>query len=1098
MQPTAKSNQRTTRDLETLFESAEWYRGLSLQERLATLRESRARGQASPAPSDDLLIERLRKWREQQAFGESRLADNSNALYGCSIDELGVLLAEPAEAIKDRSQAPAWLVKLSATFTADLDWRVPESLLTDHGDAHLLACAAPLVRAAEDELTSRLRSLTATHANLPFEASEIPALLLPGIVPALLTMLRPTLVLELNASRLRQTLRGATPEERYADFISALASPAYSAAILHRYPVLARLVVTRLDAWVDATSECLTRLATDWPRMRDHFKGWRSSDQLVEAAPLGDPHRGGRRVLHLRFSSGFELIYKPRPLAAELHFQSVLGWLGRHTSSSFRLLKVFDRGAYGWEEVVHQSQCETTVAVRSFYRRQGALLTLLRVMGAVDIHFDNLVACGEYPVLIDLEPLFHRVIPPFLARLRSAERVAAEVTSNSVIYVGLLPYRVLYGGGNPGVDMSGLGADAATVMPVRGPVWDESGTDQMHQELRHLALGRRMHRPLPDDGFSLSEFTDDVVAGFSDAYRALIDCKHEPIQGELSRFAHDETRCLFRPTLAYALMLLSSYHPHFLGDGLVRDRRFDKLLADSERLPSSAKMIKSERADLWNGDVPAFTTRTDSRHLWDSRGEAIENVLPETGLEQSVRRLRQLDDEDLSRESWIIRMAIATSVLSEDAPTPRLYSVDSEKPLAKADKPTQQELLLHVHALIERLMHLAITADRNATWIGVRSRNGVDWWVDPIGPDLYDGLAGIAFFLAHAGHLLSDSECTALARASLATMLRQIDETRKRDDVLVGGFSGIGGNLYTLVHLGVLWEDTELVEQASHLVRLLPRWIDSDSRLDVAAGTAGCIPPLLALARIAQSDEALSAAVRCGNHLLSRASVMPIGIGWIRPELGPRPLAGFAHGSGGVAWALLQLGTVTGESHFIEAGMAAIAYERTLFSPQVGNWLDLRERHNDSRLAEHFDDLAYMSYWCNGSAGIGLARLRCLDHFEDDQFCEEIGAAIEATLRGFGLNHSLCHGDLGNMEFLAEAKSFVAELNLDADGVLAQVLASMRLHGYICGHPGGLESPGLMMGLAGIGYGLLRQAFPDDAPCALLLEPPNVAVGERA
>ena len=39
--------------------------------------------------------------------------------------------------------------------------------------------------------------------------------------------------------------------------------------------------------------------------------------------------------------------------------------------------------------------------------------------------------------------------------------------------------------------------------------------------------------------------------------------------------------------------------------------------------------------------------------------------------------------------------------------------------------------------------------------------------------------------------------------------------------------------------------------------------------------------------------------------------------------------------------------------------------------------------------------------------------------------------------------------------------------------------------------PSGVETPGLMTGLAGIGYGLLRLAEPRRTPSVLALEPPT-------
>jgi lantibiotic modifying enzyme len=56
--------------------------------------------------------------------------------------------------------------------------------------------------------------------------------------------------------------------------------------------------------------------------------------------------------------------------------------------------------------------------------------------------------------------------------------------------------------------------------------------------------------------------------------------------------------------------------------------------------------------------------------------------------------------------------------------------------------------------------------------------------------------------------------------------------------------------------------------------------------------------------------------------------------------------------------------------------------------------------------------------------------------------------------------------------------------------IAAIVLESIHRDGWLCGVPLGVESPGLMTGLAGIGYELLRLAEPRRVPSVLMLEPP--------
>lgn len=158
-----------------------------------------------------------------------------------------------------------------------------------------------------------------------------------------------------------------------------------------------------------------------------------------------------------------------------------------------------------------------------------------------------------------------------------------------------------------------------------------------------------------------------------------------------------------------------------------------------------------------------------------------------------------------------------------------------------------------------------------------------------------------------------------------------------------------------------------------------------------------------------------------------------------------------------------------------------MAYERGWFCPERGNWPDLRASRGDAA------GRPFLHAWCHGGPGIGLGRLASAPHVDDDAIGEEVAAAVATTLdQGFGQNHSLCHGDLGNLDLLWKASH-------PAAGMAARILAGIERGGWRCGVGVRTEVPGLMVGLAGIGYGLLRAAAPATTPSVLLLETPAAA-----
>jgi type 2 lantibiotic biosynthesis protein LanM len=402
------------------------------------------------------------------------------------------------------------------------------------------------------------------------------------------------------------------------------------------------------------------------------------------------------------------------------------------------------------------------------------------------------------------------------------------------------------------------------------------------------------------------------------------------------------------------------------------------------------------------------------------------------------------------------------------------------------------------------------------------------WSLVPMGVDLYGGVPGVALFLAYLGEITGEGRYTALAQAALMTLRRQVEPCvdaqrapdRDKSKSLIpsiGGFSGWGGVIYTLTHLGVLWNQPELLSETEAIVEWLPALIESDEQFDVIGGAAGCIGSLISLYRCTPSERILDMARQCGDRLIARAQPMERGIGWVAQHGGAKPLAGFSHGAAGMAWALLELAALTGEQRFRTSALDAIAYERSLFSPEAGNWPDLREfetsgssfvlgsspvetgtssqasRNGHGKEGATTRDRPYMTAWCHGAPGIGLARLATLQHLDDEIVRAEIDTAVKTTLaQGFGGNHSLCHGDLGNLELLIQAGQTLDDLQWRAhvERMGTVILNSIDEHGWLCGVPLGVETPGLMTGLAGIGYGLLRLAEPARVPSVLTLDPP--------
>jgi lantibiotic modifying enzyme len=283
------------------------------------------------------------------------------------------------------------------------------------------------------------------------------------------------------------------------------------------------------------------------------------------------------------------------------------------------------------------------------------------------------------------------------------------------------------------------------------------------------------------------------------------------------------------------------------------------------------------------------------------------------------------------------------------------------------------------------------------------------------------------------------------------------------------------------------------MDRAQGILPFLPERIENDQYFDVISGVAGCAACLMCLHEQMPSEQALELLEKCGDRLVQQAQDMPGGKAWLT-AMGPRiPLAGFSHGVAGIAWALLRLADLFGNEGYRLTAMAAMEYEHGLFLPEFNNWPDNREdlgKEHEVKEDEVTPRLL-ISAWCHGATGIGLSRLRALaiHHLEVARI--DVARAVTRTLADpLRSNHSLCHGNLGNLDFLIQAAAVVRLPDRAIENRTNRILHSIESSGWRCGVLRGAEVPSLMRGFSGIGYGLLRVAFPSRIPSVLTLEGP--------
>jgi type 2 lantibiotic biosynthesis protein LanM len=985
---------------------------------------------------------------------------------------------------------PLWLELLAQVFSGPLP---PLPAGVEEGEGlGVLELLRPLIADAHARVLAGLREIAAGTSGLG-EPEGLAASLLPTLIGRLRWASERLLILELQVSRIEGRLQGETPEERYRSFIVQLREGTLAVEILARYPVLARDACRHAEQWCESTLEMMARFAADREEIVRRFgarfgAGEDPGPLAAVATGLSDRHSGGRSVAILTLASGLRLVYKPKPLAVDRAFQDLIarlnGWLDPGDEMPpLRVLEVLDRGEYGWVEHVAALPCETPEEADRFYRRQGAWVAVFYAFEANDFHHENLIAHGEHPVPIDLETLFQPG-----NREAAAGGPGYSPTEHTVLNSGLLPRRFWATALERGIDLSGMGALGGETVAV-GRI-DRVGTDEMHLGREELTLEAGANVPtLRGEPLALWDYRDAVQEGFRAAYRLLASHRDELLapDGPLSRFDRLLVRTLVHSTGSYVHLLQVANHPDYLRDALDRDRLFDRLWLDAVLYPPFRQVTPLEHADLQGGDIPLWRARADATGLLHPSGGgvedyyAIEEYYAVSGRDRVRARLLGMGEQDLARQGWLVQASLEATRSLDEPWSWTAMDLPEAGGAAGSDR-----FLKAARRLGDRLAQLAVEQGDLVTWFHLALRPA-GWLLEPMPIDLYDGLAGLALFLAHLARLAGEPAYERLARLALDTV-----RLRLRADpeavVHAGAFNGWGGLVYAFTHLGVLWRDAAMLDEAERLALQGTAGIESDRSFDVIAGTAGAVASILALHRHRPSPALLDAARRCGDHLLATASVDERGHGW-KPS-GDRdepPLTGFSHGTAGIGWALAWLGRESGEERFRAAAEGALRYERSWFSAAHDNWPDLR-RHR-----QRPDEVEFLHSWCHGAPGIGLGRLGLLAFLDDPHLIPEIRAAVRSTLaQGFGGSQSLCHGDLGNLELVREAGRLLGDPGLisEADRLAVRILTRIEAGDLRCGARPKTESLGLMVGIAGIGYGLLRAVWPSRVPSVLLLETP--------
>ncbi len=496
-------------------------------------------------------------------------------------------------------------------------------------------------------------------------------------------------------------------------------------------------------------------------------------------------------------------------------------------------------------------------------------------------------------------------------------------------------------------------------------------------------------------------------------------------------------------------------------------------------------------ADALKGPAPPFTKAlapgiglAEDPGGGESFGAHRSRALAEGLIEAQARGLTSLTGRlEVVRERFEVRnirfdRPYLTVSRTDD------YDVTLTPPARRPHRPASPVTPLAAAAEIgARLVRDAVWYGQACNWVGVEPEGAAAGaWSSrkvyaALGTNLYAGSSGVAVFLAELSLATGEAAARQCALGALRQALDRIDR-----EANFGLYTGSLGVSWAAVRVGLRLGEAEFAERGRALVaqaKPAPGLRDDDEA-DLLSGKAGAIVALLALGELLDEAAFTDRARALGDALLRTAEVDAAAMSWRSPvQRRGRNLTGFAHGAAGVGFALARLFAGTGVAAYGEAAKRAFAYERRWFDAKAGNWRDFRDADPRRGRARSRRPL-FATAWCHGAPGVALSRLEGFAALGDTACRAEALTALRTTaehtrasLAAGGRGGCLCHGLAGNADIL-----LCGARVLDGDFAEGDDLARAAAEALLAAPAGEDEPPGLMLGLAGRGYALLRQHDP--------------------
>lgn len=601
----------------------------------------------------------------------------------------------------------------------------------------------------------------------------------------------PVLVEEYNKYCEEGIIYGNTFQKRVDSFTTMIKDKLFIENLFRKYPLLENILKINFHDFTKLIYEIYKNYETDKLLIREKFN--KDFGKIVNInINLGDKHNG-KTVAKVEFENG-NLMYKPRRLLSSNLYDELLRFIENKGVIDFKHYQSIVMQDYTWQEFVLYDADLTFAEAQRYYYRAGVLLSLFFILKSTDMHHENIIVSGEYPMIIDTETILSAAIKD------NMEITKGRSIEQSVLSTAMLPINdSVYD-----INVSGLFFKEEFSKTIYYYSLIENKEKDFYYEKKAASTSLQKNIVFVNGKIVGSEEVGEkLLEGFEAGAKCLLRNLEEfkKILGS-SKYAQLEVRALLRGTQVYYTFIRECKKIETLKNKQKFDKILRILLKGFQPAEFGYLRVEEEIENLKKLDIPLFYTKLNDVNLYSRNKVICNEYFKNSPLQNVLNGLSVFNEEMIKYQKHLIELSLFTFSCKESDINTESLLID------KSIENKELQYILGKYAYEMLSYEVPMTDDSSLFYMAALNQECLR--IDAVNAGIYMG-GGIIHFLYSYADVFKDETIKKYSKRLLKGIYnRYLIEKEKMDIKPFGIYEGYGGILYLSYNYSRLNEDLEI------------------------------------------------------------------------------------------------------------------------------------------------------------------------------------------------------------------------------------------------------------------------------------------------